>query len=166
LQTFLKILVVAVGAVASVHANPKAIGTAVLNETPSVQPGQEQDVPGAGKIQTIRQDLIESVRTFHQDGVNVLIVRISAASMNAARLYLNNVSLDSTSKLYIYGLNNGSQPANISGPFEGAGPVQTGAFWTGAIAGSDIVLELQVTGPIPPVLPFDIVGIASPRPCR
>ena len=95
------------------------------------------------------------------DGSRVVAVRFTKPQSAGVRLHFRNVRLSSGMLLYIYGIGVDETPVDIYGPFTGAGPLETGEFWTPAIPGDQVIVEFQVSGGLPSDLPFEVFELAS-----
>jgi Astacin (Peptidase family M12A)/Divergent InlB B-repeat domain len=90
-----------------------------------------------------------------EDGTRYLAVRLKSREGAATRLHITGMRLAAGEKLYIYS----ADGAHVYGPFEGAGPVQTGEFLSGAIPGTEVIVEFQAGHQLPADLPFTIRSI-------
>lgn len=91
------------------------------------------------------------------DGTRFIALRLREGDAQAVRIHITGMRLSADQRLFISS-GDGSQ---TFGPFEGAGPVQTGEFWSEAIRGSEVVVELQMASEVAPNLPFVIDGIEA-----
>ena len=66
--------------------------------------------------------------------------------------------------LFIYGVDASGAATLVHGPYQGAGPMQSGDFWSPAISGDQVVVEFQVSGDTPPDLPFEVDRLADADP--
>jgi hypothetical protein len=150
-------------AVCTLWGNPKAPGTAALSTAAVFGAGSaEQEIEGIGTLRRMAAITPDSVRGFETsaDGTRLLVLRISTGDLPVARLYIRNMALPPNAVLFVYGLDAAGSVTTVSGPFKGVGPLNSGEFWTDAIAGSEIVVELQAADVLAD-LPFEIVGLAS-----
>lgn len=158
----LRRVLLAISAVATVvWAQPQAIGTAVLAETPLITTGEEIVVEGVGKIRPVNSPVVDGIRLLEHDGTRILVARLSQAGWPAARLLFRNMALPPEAKLYLYGRDHDGKAGEVYGPFTAAGPLGSGEFWTDAVAGSEVVLEIQFPGAVPATLPLEIVGVSA-----
>ena len=160
-MNFIRILTT-LATVCTLWANPKAPGTATLSTAVVLKPGADQEIEGVGTLRRMPEITPDSLPGFETsaDGTRFLVIRIAADDLPAARLYIRNMALPPAAKLFLYGLDTNGSVTTVSGPFEGVGPLQSGEFWTDALAGSEIVVELQAEEVLPD-LPFEIVGLAG-----
>ena len=152
-------------ATGSLWAGPKAPGTPALSRAAVFEASSEQELDGVGLIRRMPGMTPDSVGAFEAgtDNGHFLVLRFATGGEPASRLYIRDMALPSGAKLFVYGLDASGSVTNVYGPFEGAGPFQSGDLWTGAILGSEIVVEFQVET-VPADLPFEIVGIAPSDP--
>jgi astacin len=148
---------------AMLWASPKAPGTAALARAAVVQPGDEQYLLGIGSLRpfpAINPDTVGRFETSSEDGARLYVLRFSTAGAAAAQVYVRNMALPPGARLYLYGVDADGSVTTIRGAFEGAGPLESGEFWSGAIPGVEIVAELQLGEDVPASLPFEIAGLA------
>lgn len=104
-----------------------------------------------GRIHRVASDSRpEFLRT--PEGESTLIVRLRASGAVALRAHFEDFHLAASDKLFVYGLDSNGIVTRTAGPFEGAGPMDSGDFWTPAMPGSELVVELQTareTGSLP-----------------
>jgi hypothetical protein len=148
-------------------AGPKAPGTAALSRAAVIKAGPEQEVDGIGSLRRmppIEPGSVGPFETSLDDGTRFLVLRFPTEAAPAARLYIRDMALPVGAKLFLYGLDTSGSVTTADGPFEGAGPLQSGEFWSSAIVGSDIVVELQAGEDLLADIPFEIVGFAPADP--
>ncbi len=95
-----------------------------------------------------------------EDGAGTLLIRVRKEGAAALRAHLEDFHLPADGRLYVYGLDSRGSITRTAGPYEGAGPMESGEFWTPALPGGEIVLELQTVSE-PGSLPFTLqeVGV-------
>ncbi|MFN7935792.1 MAG: M12 family metallopeptidase [Bryobacteraceae bacterium] len=114
-----------------------------------------------GLIRTLPPMPDEAFQFFTTDNSDrVLVLTLSSSGAAAMRLHFKDFRLPEGAKLYIYGLDSQNQVTRIVGPLRGAGPQQSGDFWTRAIPGSRVAVEVQMNDEIP-TLPFSIPEIGA-----
>ena len=148
-------------AVCTLWGNPEAPGTAALSKGVVLTVGSdEEEVEGVGTLRRMPEIKPDSlVFETSDEGTRFLVLRIGTGDLAATRLYIRNMALPENAKVFVYGVTAGSV-TTVVGPYEGAGPLQSGDFWTGAVAGSEIVVELQAKEVLAD-LPFEIVGLTG-----
>jgi hypothetical protein len=152
---------------AMLWAGPKAPGTAALARAALVEPGADQHLEGVGSLRrfsAISPEAVGMSETSVDDDTRFFVLRFSTAKAVASQVYIRNVALPAGAKLFLYGVNADGAVTDVRGPFEGAGPLRSGEFWSGAIRGDEIIAELQIAGDVPADLPFEVVGIAPAEP--
>lgn len=77
------------------------------------------------------------------DGGLVWAAVVRSGDAGAIRLHVRDLSLPKNAELYVY-----SRGGQAHGPYTGAGPNGTGAFWTTAIFGSEAIVQLRLAGPV------------------
>jgi hypothetical protein len=92
-----------------------------------------------------------------EDGSKYIALRLHLDNAAAVRAHISGMHLAAGEKLFIYS----ADGASVFGPFEGAGPVQSGEFWSQAIAGGDLIVEFQAGTSVAADLPFAIDGLES-----
>ncbi|MBS1825786.1 MAG: hypothetical protein JST93_10735 [Acidobacteria bacterium] len=95
----------------------------------------------------------------HEDGQRTLLIRLRAGDAAALRAHFENIHLSPGSRLFVYGLDSNGLVTRTYGPVEGAGPTQSGEFWSPALPGVELVIELQ-SETEPGTLPFTIAEAA------
>jgi astacin len=90
------------------------------------------------------------------DGRYFAVLRIDATDAAAVRLRFSSFALPVGAELFIYSTKGGAVPVFVAGPYRGVGPLDGNEFWSDAIPGGTIVIELQVRREIPALLPFEI----------
>ncbi|MCI0415886.1 serine protease [bacterium] len=65
---------------------------------------------------------------------------VTSKNAGAIRLHVEDMSLPGNMELYLY-----SRNGQAYGPYTGAGPHDTGEFWTATIFGSEAILQLHVS---------------------
>ena len=94
-----------------------------------------------------------------EDGTRYIAIRLRLDGASGVRVYISGMQLTAGQKLLVSNLT-GTQ---VYGPYETAGPTQSGEFWSEAIEGSDVIVELQ-TGPDGVGdLPFKIEAIEAAK---
>ena len=116
-------------------AGPKGFKTAAPRTIDAIQPG----------------DLAFEIS---DDGMRYIALRLRKEEAVATRVHISGMHLSVGQKLYIYA----ADASRVYGPFTGAGPVESGEFWSEAIAG-DLIVELQVGPEVVADLPFVIDAI-------
>ncbi len=116
-------------------AGPKGFKTAAPRTIDAIQPG----------------DLAFEIS---DDGMRYIALRLRKEEAVATRVHMSGMHLSVGQKLYIYA----ADASRVYGPFTGAGPVESGEFWSEAIAG-DLIVELQVGPEVVADLPFVIDAI-------
>jgi astacin len=111
------------------------------------------------KLPTLSPDSVGAFQTA-EDGTRFLTIRFILSGAPATRLHLTDLRLASGSRVFVYGIDNGAV-TNIAGPYTGAGSDIDGSLWTGAVRGSEIVLELQEGTEAVADLPFTVAEIAA-----
>lgn len=89
------------------------------------------------------------------DGIKFVAMRMRKAGAPAVRVRITGMHLKPGEKLFIYS----PDRSRIYGSFEGGGPVNTGEFWSEAIAGTDVVVEFQAGMHPPGDLPFRVAEL-------
>ena len=121
---------------------------------------------GPKGVTTAAEISIEAVRpdnlSFQQseDGVKYIALKLHKQDAAAVRVHIGGMHLSSEEKLFIYNAD-GSQ---VYGPFSGAGPVESGEFWSEAISGSDVIVEFQAGPKGAADLPFNVDGVEAAEP--
>jgi len=95
------------------------------------------------------------------DGTKFILLRFQNDGSGAIRAHLRSVRLSAGMSLFIYGVDASGAATMVHGPYQGAGPMQSGDFWSPAISGDQVVVEFQVTGDTPPDLPFEVDRLAG-----
>ena len=90
-----------------------------------------------------------------QDGTRYVALRLRSNDANAVRAHIRNVHLGAGQSLFVY------SPAGriVYGPFEGAGPLQSGEFWSQPVPGPEIVIEFQPGAEQVGDLPFNVDAV-------
>jgi hypothetical protein len=88
------------------------------------------------------------------DGVRYIALRLRKEETVATRIHISGMHLSAGQKLYIYA----ADGSRVYGPFTGAGPVESGEFWSEAIGG-DLIVEFQAGAEVVADLPFVIDAI-------
>ena len=88
------------------------------------------------------------------DGVRYIALRLRKEETVATRIHISGMHLGAGQKLYIYAANG----SRVYGPFTGAGPVESGEFWSEAIGG-DLIVEFQAGAEVVADLPFVIDAV-------
>ncbi|MCS7024311.1 MAG: M12 family metallopeptidase [Bryobacteraceae bacterium] len=88
-----------------------------------------------------------------------LLIKISNSSP-ALRLHFEDFHLSEQARLFVYGLEASGRLVSQRGPYQLAGPLSSGEFWTQPVAGKTIVLELQ-TEDTQATLPFRLEEVAQ-----
>jgi hypothetical protein len=87
-----------------------------------------------------------------EDGTRYVALRLRNKDAEAVRAHIRNMHLSTGQSLFLYS----PDGRIVYGPFEGAGPLQSGEFWSLPVPGDEIVIEFQ-TGPEPVAdLPFHV----------
>jgi hypothetical protein len=143
-------------------AGPQAPGTTALSRAAVIKAGPEEELEGIGFVRRVRPLTPDSLGSFETsaNGTQFLVLRLPTNGSRTTRLYIRDVALPTGARLFVYGLDHKGLVTNVDGPFEGAGPLESGEFWTETISGTEIVVELQVEEGLPD-LPFEIVGLGS-----
>ena len=92
-----------------------------------------------------------------ENGTRFISLRLRRQDASAVRVHIAGMRLGSGQKLYL----SSGDGSRTYGPFEGAGPVQSGEFWSEAIEGSDVIVEFQAGIDLVPDLPFSIKAIVE-----
>lgn len=77
----------------------------------------------------------------------------------ALRLHFENFRLPQGGQLFVYGLDANNQVTRIAGPYRASGPLNSGEFWSKAVPGVRIAVELQLDEEIA-TLPFSLREVA------
>lgn len=77
------------------------------------------------------------------DGNLVWAAVIQAEGAGGIRLHVQDLWLPDNAELYVY-----SKSGQAHGPYTGYGPGFTGEFWTTAVFGSEVILQIRFTGPV------------------
>ncbi|MBL8176184.1 MAG: hypothetical protein JNK48_16015, partial [Bryobacterales bacterium] len=93
------------------------------------------------------------------EGERTLLLRIHSAGAAALRAHFEDMHLAEGDRLFVYGLDANGRVTRSAGPYEAAGPMESGEFWTPALPGADLIVELQSTGE-PATLPFLLEEVA------
>lgn len=118
--------------------------------------GGEERLTGEGRVRSLESLAADSVRLFSNNaGDNAVLLRIENGNSAAMRLHLENFHLGAGSRLFVYGLNENGEVVGIQGPYTSTGPLSEGQFWTPAVGGVAVMLELQVPGELA-ALPFQL----------
>jgi hypothetical protein len=158
----LVLTLLASAAISTLSAGPKAPGTPALSRGMVVEPAAEEDVEGVGSLRrlpAITADTIGPFETSVSDNSRFWVLRIRTGDVPAARLYIRDMALPAGALLMVYGVDGDGVVTNVFGPVHGAGPLNSGEFWTDVIVGSEIVVELQVVETLPDI-PFEVVGLS------
>jgi hypothetical protein len=94
-----------------------------------------------------------------EDGQYFTLLRYNGAADSPVRLHFSSFQLPEGAKVFVYSLDSNGQPTRIAGPYEAAGPDNGSDFWSGAMPGGPVMVELQVNGEVPPDLPFQIDSV-------
>lgn len=132
-----------------------------IDQAPSwkANPTTRQAPEGAiHAIPEIRDDAFRFFTT--DDSDRVLLLTLSSEGAAAIRVHFENFRLPEGAAVFVYGLDSQNQVTRVSGPYRGAGPLQSGEFWTRSLPGSRVAIELQMNDE-PGTLPFSIAEIAS-----
>ncbi len=157
----LVIALIASAAVSAIWASPKAPGTPALSRGIVIEAGSEEDFDGVGSLRRLPAIAADTL-TFEVspvDNTRFLVLRFPITGASAARLYIRDMALPETAKLYVYGVDNAHLVTNVYGPYKTVGPLQSGDFWTGVVVGAEIVVELHTDDVLPDV-PFEVIGLA------
>jgi astacin len=117
---------------------------------------------GPKGIESAKPATIEAIQpanlTFEtsEDGTRFIALRFHKDDAAATRVHISDMHLGAGEKLYVYSAGG----ARVYGPFIGAGPVESGDFWTEAVAG-DVVVEFQAGSDVVADLPFTIDAIEA-----
>jgi astacin len=119
------------------------------------------DAFASGK--SIAQISSEELPAFNEsaDGTRFMLLRFQSEGASAVRAHFKAVHVPAGSRFFVYGVDANGAATVVHGPFAGAGPLQTGEFWSPALNGDQIVVEFQVDGDTPAVLPFEVDRIAD-----
>jgi astacin len=90
-----------------------------------------------------------------EDGTKFIALRLRREDAAAVRVHISGMHLGVREKLFIYSPNG----SRVFGPFQGSGPVESGEFWSEAMAGTDVVVEFQAGPRAAADLPFSIDAI-------
>lgn len=92
-----------------------------------------------------------------------VLLRIANESA-AMRLHFEDFHLPKGARLYVYGIDAQQQVVSAYGPYLLSGPLSSGEFWTKAVSGATIVIELQTgelqDGDAEATLPFRVDEVA------
>jgi PKD repeat protein len=162
--------VVMIGALVSTALEPSTYA-AVTDSDPIItaDPPQRR-VTAEGRLRRVRPASSVPRSASPQrlsDGLHVHRWRYHAPSAKGMRLHFVRINLPKDARLWIQSLD---RPSDRLGPYTGAGPLDSGEFWTQPLAGSQVMVELEWRGGDPAVIPFEIGQIGQldemPRPPR
>lgn len=68
---------------------------------------------------------------------------VKSEGAGAIRLHVQDLSLPRNAELYVY-----SPGGQAFGPYTGSGPDFSGDFWTTAVFGSEVILQVRLSGPV------------------
>ena len=108
------------------------------------------------------QEVPAPVWRLTDSGAYAASLRISSPGAAGLRLHVTDMSLPAGARLSISG---GSlrEPVDVNGPFTGHGPLATAEFWSGAIAGDTLRVEVQWTAAtaddVPAAWPFQLEAL-------
>jgi lysyl endopeptidase len=77
------------------------------------------------------------------DGGLVWAAVVKSENAGAIRLHVQGLSLPRNAELYVY-----NRAGQAYGPYTGTGTDFTGDFWTTAIFGSEVILQVRLNGPV------------------
>jgi astacin len=147
-------------------ASPKGPDSGLFTRLTAIEATGEQqstapDEYGAVRaLPSIPADSVLPAET-SEDGGRFTLLRFSASSAAGIRLHFANLRLSNDARVYVYGLSSEGGVTDIHGPYIGAGPVQSGDFWTPVIRGSEAVVEIQFDRAVPADLPFEVIEIGA-----
>lgn len=90
-----------------------------------------------------------------QDGTRYVALRLRSNDANAVRAHIRNVHLGAGQSLFVYS----PDGRIVYGPFEGAGPLHSGEFWSQPVPGAEIVIEFQPGAEQVGDLPFNVDAV-------
>lgn len=95
-----------------------------------------------------------------EDGTRYVAMRLRLDGSAAVRVHISGMRLTTGQSLLV------SNPdgTEVYGPFHGAGPTQSGEFWSEAVSGSDVILELHTGSEGAADLPFTVEAIEASEP--
>lgn len=120
----------------------------------------EEAITGEGRVRRLRDIATAKIRVFTDptDGKTVLL-RVANEGAAGVRLHFENMHLAKGARMFVYGVSETNQVVASHGPFTGTGPLQSGEFWTRAMAGTAVIIEVQLNGELAS-LPFDLDEMA------
>ncbi|MBI3279753.1 MAG: M12 family metallopeptidase, partial [Acidobacteria bacterium] len=166
--SYFAIIAVALAAECAFGAEPAPLGgeLGLLSRAPLFRGTEAADAPDeirdyAGRLERLEQLDVNALPEFETapDGTRILVLRFAAADSAGLRLHFEGFRLPAGARVFVYSA--GDESKRVYGPFETAGPLDSGEFWTHALPGGEAVVELQVTGEMPADLPFRVTGIDS-----
>lgn len=109
-------------------------------------------------VQVAGNDLRWGAMKKTDDGGRVWSAAVRSAGASGLRLHFDFVWLPENAALYLY-----NDAGEAYGPYSGAGPQDSGEFWSPTVGGELIYLQLRVWGPAAPQTLreayFDLVGL-------
>ncbi|MBI4907442.1 MAG: hypothetical protein HY820_27705 [Acidobacteria bacterium] len=77
-----------------------------------------------------------------RDGSTTVLQRIRSAG-GATRVRFERFALPQDAKVFVYGLDGNQQVTLVAGPYTSSGPLGSSEFWSRAVPGIEVVVELQ-----------------------
>src|SRR4051794_35244534 len=78
------------------------------------------------------------------DGTKFILLRFQSEGSGAIRAHFRSVRLSTGMSLFVYGIDANGAATLVNGPYESAGPMQSGEFWSPVVSGDQVIVEFQV----------------------
>jgi hypothetical protein len=96
------------------------------------------------------------------DGTQYIAMRLRLDDAPAVRVHISDMRLVAGQRLIV----SNADGTQVFGPYEISGPTNSGEFWTDAVQGSDIIIELQTGSEGAADLPFRVDAIEAAEPAE